>query len=77
MLHNFQDFLSWCKRHNTSLFQFKKDTRTKMELCYFIESKYKSPALLKNIYATDVMFKKVKGKSQLAQNMRMTMFELG
>jgi len=77
MLHNFQDFLSWCKKHNTSLFQFKKDARTKMELCYFIESKYKSPSLLKNIYVTDAMFKKVKGKSQLAQNMRMTMFELG
>ena len=77
MLHNFQDFLSWCKRHNTSLFQFKKDALTKMDLCYFIESKYKSPSLLKNIYATDAMFKKVKGKSQLAQNMRMTMFELG
>ena len=24
LIHNFQDFLSWCQTHNTSLLQFNK-----------------------------------------------------
>ena len=32
---------------------------------------------LDNIYKTDTLFRKYKGKNSLSQNIRMTMFELG
>ena len=77
LLHNFQDFLMWCQNHNTSLLQFNKQDNSQIELCYFIEQKYKSVTLLKNIYKTEAMFIQIKGNNRLSQNMRMTMFELG
>ena len=77
LLHNFQDFLSWCQSHNTSLLQFNKQDNSQMELCFFIEQKYKSVTLLKNIYKTEAMFMQIKKKNPLSKNMRMTMFELG
>ena len=77
LIHNFQDFLSWCQIHNTSLLQFNKKGNTQIEMCNFIEQKYKSNTLLDNVYKTDTLFRKIKGKNSLSQNMRMTMFELG
>ena len=67
----------WCQNHNTSLLQFNKQDNSQIELCYFIEQKYKSVTLLKNIYKTEAMFIQIKGNNRLSQNMRMTMFELG
>lgn len=77
LIHNFQDFLSWCQTHNTSLLQFNKEGNKQIEMCNFIEEKYKSNTLLDNIYKTDTLFRKYKGKNSLSQNIRMTMFELG
>ena len=77
LIHNFQDFLSWCQIHNTSLLQFNKKGNNQIEMCNFIEQKYKSNTLLDNIYKTNHLFRKIKGKNSLSQNMRMTMFELG
>ena len=77
LIHNFQDFLSWCQTHNTSLLQFNKEGNKQIEMCNFIEQKYKSNTLLDNIYKTDTLFRKYKGKNSLSQNIRMTMFELG
>ena len=77
LIHDFQDFLSWCQTHNSSLLQFNKQGNTQMKMCAFIEQKYKSDSLLKNINKTTTLFRKIKGKNRLSQNMRMTMFELG
>jgi hypothetical protein len=77
LIHNFQDFLSWCQTHNTSLLQFNKEDNKQIKMCNFIEQKYMSNTLLNNIYKTDTLFRKCKGKNRLSQNMRMTMFELG
>ena len=77
LIHNFQDFLSWCQRNNSSLLQFNKEGNAQMKMCAFIEEKYKSDSLLQNIDKTTALFRKFKGKNGLSQNMRMTMFELG
>jgi hypothetical protein len=77
LIHNFQDFLSWCQTHNTSLLQFNKKGNKQIEMCNFIEQKYMSNTLLDNIYKSDTLFRKIKGKNRLSQNLRMTMFELG
>ena len=77
LIHNFQDFLSWCQRNNSSLLQFNKEGNAQMKMCAFIEDKYKSDSLLQNIDKTNALFRKFKGKNGLSQNMRMTMFELG
>ena len=76
LIHHFQEFLSWCQKHNSSLLQFNKQGNAKMELCYFIEEKYKSDTLLKNIYKTEEMFRHVKGNNSLSKTMRMSLFEL-
>jgi hypothetical protein len=77
LIHNFQDFLSWCQTHNTSLLQFNKEGDNQIKMCNFIEQKYMSNTLLDNIYKSDTLFRKIKGKNRLSQNLRMTMFELG
>ena len=77
LIHNFQDFISWCQTNNPSLLQFNKEGNAQMKMCAFIEGTYKSDALLLNIDNTSVLFRKYKGKNGLSQNMRMTMFELG
>lgn len=77
LIHNFQDFLSWCQTHNTSLLQFNKEGDNQIKMCNFIEQTYMSNTLLDNIYKSDTLFRKIKGKNRLSQNLRMTMFELG
>ena len=77
LIHDFQDFLSWCQRHNSSLLQFNKEGNAQMKMCVFIEEKYKSSSLLTNIDKTSALFRKIKGENGLSQNMRMTMFEMG
>ncbi len=93
LIYNYQTFMSWCNKHNTSLLQFNKTGGNQMEFCHFIETKYKSPKLLHGIKCVTELFQKVKvqndktlssykknGKNEieyLYNNLRMTLCELG
>lgn len=93
LIFNYQSFLSWCNKNNTSLLQFKKTEANQIQFCAFIESKYMSPKLLNGIRCVSEVFKKVKvfktspslnkvpsAKKEidyLYNNLRMTLCELG
>lgn len=53
LLNNYTGFLSWCKKHNLSLLQFKKTTKNLKDYCIFIYQNYKRTDLLKNIQHTE------------------------
>ena len=87
LLNNYQDYLSWCNKNNTSLLQFKKTTSNLDSFCNFIERKYKSSNILNGIECTEKIIvkikknieknKKKKDMNYLLKNLRMTICELG
>jgi hypothetical protein len=87
LLNNYQDFLVWCNKNNTSLLQFKKTTTNMDEFCAFIEKKYKAKSMLDGIACTErllnktkrILSQKTRSKElgYLLKNMRMTICELG
>lgn len=60
LIYNYQSFMLWCHKFNSSLLQFKKTTEHQMSFCNFIESKYRSPKLLNGIKCVTELFQKVK-----------------
>ena len=76
LLHNFQDFLIWCKINNTSLIQFNKTIESQLKLCDFIKEKYNSKLFIYNIEKSNKLLMKCNDKF-LKNNMRMTITELG
>ena len=84
LLCNYQDFLQWCSKHNTSLLQFKKTTKNQMEFCQFIEKRYQGKTLLNGVHcAEQFLYDLLNNKNSkrhvdfLLRNMRMTICELG
>jgi hypothetical protein len=90
LLAHYQEFMGWCNKHNTSLLQFKKTTRNQLELCKFIEKRYKSPVMLNGVKCTEKFIKHIFDKKQnmsatkdvqdmelLVNNMRMSICEMG
>lgn len=88
LLVNYQDFLAWCQKNNTSLLQFKKTIQNQNEFCKFIEKKYKTKILLDGIKRTEKFIKKLYKQKEnytginkenhnfLLTNMRMSVCEL-
>ena len=60
LLNNYQDFLLWCKTHNSSILQFNKTVETQTRFCDFIASKYKATEFLYSIDCSDKLLDKVK-----------------
>ena len=90
LLAHYQEFMSWCNKHNTSLLQFKKTSNNQLEFCKFIEKKHKSAIMLNGVKCTEKFMKLVFDKKQnisaandirdfelLATNMRMSICEMG
>ena len=83
LFNNYQGFLSWCDKNNTSLLQFKKTLKNQMDFCKFIEKNYKTTTILENIECIEKVVKNIKHKSKnnntdfLLKNMRMSICELG
>ena len=80
LINNFQGFLSWCKTHNISLFQFNKTISSQINYCKFIEKNYKTASMLENIDNTEKFYNKIFSKNKnnfLLTNMRMSICELG
>ena len=84
LLNNFPGFLTWCNKHNTSLFQFKKTIQNQKEFCKFIEDNSETPSLLQGIKWAEKLLKKIKQNAKqkqnaetkfLLKNMRMTVIE--
>ena len=80
----------WCNKHNTSLLQFKRTRSNQLELCKFVEKKYKSATMLKGVKCTEKFMKHIFDKKQnisaandirdmelLVNNMRMSICEMG
>jgi hypothetical protein len=84
LFNNYQEFLSWCNTNNTSLLQFKKTTYNLDSFCKFIEKKYKTRNMLDGVSCTEKLVtsvnrtsKKRKSLLYIANNLRMTICELG
>ena len=88
LINNYQDFIFWCKKHNSSLLQFRKTTSNQMDMCKFIEKKYKTKQMLENVKSTGLFinkFKNLNSKNKinineiyyLLTNMRLSICELG
>jgi hypothetical protein len=90
LLAHYQEFMSWCNKHNTSLLQFKKTSNNQLEFCKFIEKKYKSTTMLNGVKCTEKFMKYIFDKKQnmsnakdiqdielLVSNMRMSICEMG
>ena len=77
LIHNFQIFLSWCQKNNSSLLQFNKTRNSQTKLCDFIEHNHNSITLINEINKSDNMFMKGNGKNHIFKNMRMSISELG
>ena len=83
LLNNYQEFLSWCMKHNISLLAFKKTSKNQMDFCDFIEKFYKSSSMLEGIKnATEFInnhpeLKKNNNKiNYLINNLRMSLCEM-
>jgi hypothetical protein len=81
LLNNYQGFLSWCSKNNSSLLNFKKTRESQEEFCKFVEKNYKTHSMLDGIYDSELFLSKLKKKKGnnkfILSNLRMTICELG
>ena len=85
LINNYQLFLGWCQKNNTSLLQFGKGVSEQEELCKFIYSKYKNKQLLEAVKCTEqildetnkMMKNKNTSKNNILNSLRMSVCELG
>ena len=79
LLFNYQGFLSWCKKNNFSLLQFKKTDSNLNEFFLFIEKNYKKKGFLEGVECMEECINGPikKEKNLLLKNMRMTICEFG
>lgn len=78
LLANFHAFLSWCHVHNGSskILQFKPTQSAQHAFCAFIESHYKTKALLEGEACSFTRLQRLKGPLFLKNTLRMTVFEM-
>ena len=85
LMNNYQDFLFWCDKNNSSLLQFKKTETNLNELCIFIEKKYKTKSIIDSVNCMQQFILRLqngnrpgsKNMKYLLNNMRMSICELG
>lgn len=85
LLYNYQSVLSWCKKNNLILIQFKKTISNQKSFCKLIERNYKKKAFIDSVKKTERFFKLFVSKKYnsnnstkfLLSNMRMSICELG
>tara|TARA_B110000971_G_scaffold221978_1_gene272131 strand:- start:2259 stop:3473 length:1215 start_codon:yes stop_codon:yes gene_type:complete len=79
LLNNFEGFLSWCKKNNTNLLQFKKTPSNEMSFCNFVKHNFKSDTMINNVdIMEDLNYNDKCGNNKkfMADNLRMTVCEL-
>jgi len=62
LINNYQGFLSWCKKNNFSLLQFKKTLSNQKEFCNFIAQNYKTNGFLKGVSDAEQFFNTIQKK---------------
>ena len=85
LLNNYQGFLSWSKRNNFSLLQFKKTIANQKEYCVFIDKNYKTKSMIEGIANTELLIQKLNNSNikhtrnykYITSNLRMSICELG
>ena len=84
LFNNFNGFVSWSKKHNLSLLQFKKTTGNLDEFCQFIEKNYKTKSMLEGIDCIESIYfsskkasKQSKKMNFIWNTMRMSICEMG
>lgn len=82
LINNYQGFLNWCQKNNSSIINFKKTYSNQMEFCKFIERNYKTQEMLNNIYVTNIFYSEMNNKKNQKEkdiflNLRMSICELG
>jgi hypothetical protein len=83
LINNYQGFLFWCKKYNSSLLQFKTNNNNVRHFCRFIHDNYKTPSMIKGVShaETFLLHMKQKHKSMhsnyMLSNLRMSICELG
>jgi hypothetical protein len=82
LMNNYQNFLSWCKKNNLSLLQFKKTIANQNSYCKFIENNYKVKGMIEGVKETTEFLQSIdkKNKSEnykyILSNLRMSICEL-
>ena len=84
ILNIYQDFLVWCKTHNTpdSILQFVNTKKKQMEFCDFIDKNYKTEVMMNRIHCISEMFEHYKHTNTkkeinyLLKNMRKSLMEI-
>jgi hypothetical protein len=75
LINNYQEFIQWCNVNNNNMFYFKQTNKNLQQFYLFIEEKYRTPNLLKNVNCSYQLNKKSKSLFIL-NNLRMTICEL-
>lgn len=89
LISNYQDFLDWCDKNNTSFLQFKNTTSNQLSFCKFIDKNHNTKSLLKGIQCVNNFLKKIQNARKyndrhsspffihyILDNLRMTICEL-
>ena len=67
------DFEKWCVKHNTNLFQFRKNKRNFQSFGKLIQEKYKDEKIVKYIQSVEQHLQRHHLPTQLEVTMRMTL----
>ena len=73
LMFYYQDFLEWCNKNNTSLFQSGNTMKYQIDFCKFVENHYKTKSLFQFIHCVSLL---KKDKISLQNNLRMSICEL-
>ena len=82
LMNNYQTFLTWCKKNNFSLLQFKKTISSQRDFCKFIENNYKVRSMLEGVKETNYFLQSIDRTNKSANykyilsNLRMSICEL-
>jgi hypothetical protein len=82
LMNNYQNFLSWCKKNNLSLLQFKKTIANQNSYCKFIENNYKVKGMIEGVRETTAFLQSIDRKNKssnykyILSNLRMSICEL-
>jgi hypothetical protein len=62
LMNNYNEFLTWCNIHNTSILQFKKTNKNVLEYCNFIKEKHETKNMLENVKCAENIYNKFNNK---------------
>ena len=72
LLFNCGDFEKWCVKHNTNLFQFRKNKRNFQSFGNLVQEKYKDEKIVKYIQKVEQYLQRHHLPNELEVTMRMT-----